>query len=94
MRRSHSLPFAAELTPDGVRGEPSGALHPAAFVSFLQNHDQIANDPLRMRIAVSADESALHAAVMIVLLSPQIPLPSAGFFLLPPSAPPRDREFD
>src|SRR5262249_19319156 len=27
------------------RGEPSGQLPPAAFVSFLQNHDQIGNRP-------------------------------------------------
>ena len=33
------------------RGEPSGALPPAAFVEFLQNHDQIGNRPFGDRLA-------------------------------------------
>jgi maltooligosyltrehalose trehalohydrolase len=56
------------------RGEPSGELPATAFVSFLQNHDQVGNHPFGTRIAARADEAALHAAVAIVLLSPQIPL--------------------
>ena len=56
------------------RGEKSGNLPPTAFVSFLQNHDQIGNTPFGRRIAAEAPETLVHMAVAIVLLSPQIPL--------------------
>ena len=56
------------------RGEPSGELPATAFVGFLQNHDQVGNQPFGTRIAARAEERALHAAITIVLLSPQIPL--------------------
>jgi malto-oligosyltrehalose trehalohydrolase len=56
------------------RGEPSGELPATAFVGFLQNHDQVGNQPLGTRIAARVEEPALHAGVAIVLLSPQIPL--------------------
>ena len=57
-----------------ARGEPSGELPTTAFVSFLQNHDQVGNHPFGTRIAARADEAALHTAAAIVLLSPQIPM--------------------
>ena len=69
--------YQGEVSPfrDGKpRGEPSGELPATAFVSFLQNHDQVGNHPFGTRIAVRADDEALHAAITIVLLSPQIPL--------------------
>jgi maltooligosyltrehalose trehalohydrolase len=56
------------------RGEPSGELPATAFVGFLQNHDQVGNHPFGTRITARAAEAALHAAITIVLLSPQIPL--------------------
>src|SRR6185437_4045438 len=56
------------------RGEPSGDLPPTAFVSFLQNHDQIGNTPFGERITAETPEKLVHMAVAIVLLSPQIPL--------------------
>jgi malto-oligosyltrehalose trehalohydrolase len=56
------------------RGEPSGELPATAFVSFVQNHDQVGNHPFGLRIATRAEEAALHAAITIVLLAPQIPL--------------------
>jgi malto-oligosyltrehalose trehalohydrolase len=56
------------------RGEPSGELPATAFVSFLQNHDQVGNHPFGTRLAARAGEAALHAAITIVLLAPQIPL--------------------
>src|SRR5207247_8691574 len=56
------------------RGEPSGELPATAFVGFLQNHDQVGNHPCGTRIAAQAEEAARHAAVAIVLLSPQTPL--------------------
>jgi malto-oligosyltrehalose trehalohydrolase len=60
------------------RGEPSGDLPASAFVSFLQNHDQIGNTPFGNRITSSAPEALIHAAVAIVLLSPQIPIMFMG----------------
>jgi 1,4-alpha-glucan branching enzyme/maltooligosyltrehalose trehalohydrolase len=56
------------------RGEPSGHLPARSFVPFLQNHDQIGNTPFGNRIGTMAPEPLLHAAISIVLLSPQIPL--------------------
>ncbi|HTV90447.1 MAG TPA: malto-oligosyltrehalose trehalohydrolase [Stellaceae bacterium] len=56
------------------RGEPSGTLPATAFVAFLQNHDQVGNTPFGTRIATAAPDALVHAAVAIVLLSPQIPL--------------------
>jgi maltooligosyltrehalose trehalohydrolase len=56
------------------RGEPSAHLPATAFVSFLQNHDQIGNTPFGTRIGATAPEPLVHAAVAIVLLSPAIPL--------------------
>jgi malto-oligosyltrehalose trehalohydrolase len=57
-----------------LRGEPSAELPTTAFVGFLQNHDQVGNHPFGKRIAARVGEDALHAAIAIVLLSPQIPL--------------------
>jgi maltooligosyltrehalose trehalohydrolase len=57
-----------------ARGEPSGALPPAAVVSFLQNHDQVGNRAFGERLAALADERALRAAVCAWLLAPAPPL--------------------
>jgi maltooligosyltrehalose trehalohydrolase len=56
------------------RGEPSTGLPPAAFVSFLQNHDQIGNRAFGERITKLADRRAVHAAMAILLLAPSPPL--------------------
>ena len=56
------------------RGEASGSLPPAAFVNFLQNHDQIGNRPLGERLATQADTAALSAALAVTLLAPMPPL--------------------
>ena len=56
------------------RGEPSGHLPPVAFVSFLQNHDQVGNRAFGERLTTLAAEPALRAAVAVQLLAPQIPL--------------------
>jgi maltooligosyltrehalose trehalohydrolase len=63
--------FSGEL-----RGERSADLPPAAFVSFLQNHDQIGNRACGERLAQLAASSpeALDAAFAVLLLSPQIPM--------------------
>lgn len=56
------------------RGEASAHLPPSAFVLFLQNHDQIGNRAYGERMTTLARPSALHAAMALLLLSPQIPL--------------------
>jgi malto-oligosyltrehalose trehalohydrolase len=56
------------------RGEPSGDLPATAFISFLQNHDQIGNTPFGRRINGMTSEPLLHAAVAIYLLAPQVPM--------------------
>ena len=56
------------------RGEPSGHLRPTAFVSFLQNHDQIGNRAFGDRLLQVTDPDRLRAAIAIVLLAPSVPL--------------------
>ena len=60
---------------DGApRGEPSGELAPAAFVNFLQNHDQIGNRALGDRLETLAKPKAIEAALAITLLAPMVPM--------------------
>ena len=60
---------------DGApRGTPSGGLPPTAFISFLQNHDQIGNRALGERLTVLTSKAKLRAATVLLLLGPQIPL--------------------
>ena len=56
------------------RGEPSAHLPPTAFVSFIQNHDQVGNRAFGDRIAVSVPAAAVRAIASIYLLLPQIPM--------------------
>ena len=57
-----------------LRGEPSGALAPTAFINFLQNHDQIGNRALGDRLEDNASTEAIEAALAITLLAPAIPM--------------------
>jgi maltooligosyltrehalose trehalohydrolase len=57
-----------------LRGEPSGALSPIAFVNFLQNHDQIGNRALGDRLESMANPKAIKAALAITLLAPTVPM--------------------
>ncbi|MHB1304211.1 MAG: malto-oligosyltrehalose trehalohydrolase [Acidiphilium sp.] len=73
--------YQGEASPhrDGEpRGTPSGHLPPAAFVAFLQNHDQIGNRAMGERLTTLAHPEALRAAILVLLLSPQIPLVFMG----------------
>jgi maltooligosyltrehalose trehalohydrolase len=56
------------------RGEPSGALPPSAFVSFMQNHDQTGNRAFGERIGQLAPLHAVRAAMEIFLLAPLPPM--------------------
>jgi malto-oligosyltrehalose trehalohydrolase len=57
-----------------ARGEPSAHLSPAAFIAFLQNHDQVGNRAFGERLATLVPETALRAASAILLLAPFPPL--------------------
>jgi maltooligosyltrehalose trehalohydrolase len=59
---------------DARRGEPSATLPLSAFISFLQNHDQIGNRAFGERITQLAPERAVKAAMEILLLAPSPPL--------------------
>jgi maltooligosyltrehalose trehalohydrolase len=60
------------------RGSPSAHLEPTAFVSFLQNHDQIGNRAFGERLTTLVAPDRLRAATALLLLCPQIPLIFAG----------------
>ena len=69
--------YQGEPSPyrDGApRGEPSAGLPPTAFVSFLQNHDQVGNRALGERLVALAAEQPLRAAVCAWLLAPHPPM--------------------
>jgi maltooligosyltrehalose trehalohydrolase len=57
-----------------IRGEPSAHLPPSAFVSFLQNHDQVGNRAFGERLSHLIPAERLELAQAIFLLSPQIPM--------------------
>ncbi|KQT14732.1 malto-oligosyltrehalose trehalohydrolase [Methylobacterium sp. Leaf399] len=56
------------------RGEPSAHLPPSAFVTFLQNHDQVGNRALGERLSALSDPKKLALARAGLLLAPQIPM--------------------
>jgi len=74
---SEGFIYQGEPSPnhDGrPRGQPSADLSSTAFVSFLQNHDQVGNRALGERLTTLADPRALKAAMSLLLLCPQIPM--------------------
>lgn len=68
--------FQGELMPfrGSARGEPSASLPPDAFVSFVQNHDQIGNRAFGDRLAAFAPAAAVRAVTAVCLLLPQVPM--------------------
>jgi 1,4-alpha-glucan branching enzyme/maltooligosyltrehalose trehalohydrolase len=56
------------------RGKPSSDLPPTAFISFIQNHDQIGNRALGDRMITYRPLEPIKAVTSIYLLSPQIPM--------------------
>lgn len=67
------MPYRGEM-----RGKSTKSLPPTAFVSFIQNHDQIGNRALGDRMAASHADDALKAIAAIYLLAPQIPMVFMG----------------
>jgi 1,4-alpha-glucan branching enzyme/maltooligosyltrehalose trehalohydrolase len=56
------------------RGKPSADLPPTAFISFIQNHDQIGNRALGDRMITYRPAEAIKAVTALYLLAPQIPM--------------------
>ncbi len=56
------------------RGTASGHLPPTSFVICLQNHDQVGNRAMGERLTVLAPPQAIPPAVVLLLLTPQIPM--------------------
>jgi len=56
------------------RGTPALDLPPAAFVTFLQNHDQIANSGLGLRCHALTSPGLFRALTTLLLLGPGTPM--------------------
>lgn len=59
---------------DQRRGTPTFGLPPSAFVTFIQNHDQIANAALGLRAHSLAAPGCYRAMTALLLLMPATPL--------------------
>ncbi|HTN62166.1 MAG TPA: malto-oligosyltrehalose trehalohydrolase [Devosia sp.] len=57
-----------------ARGEPSSGLPATAFVTYIQDHDQVGNRIMGDRITALAGTDAIKALISVYLLSPQIPM--------------------
>jgi maltooligosyltrehalose trehalohydrolase len=68
--------YQGETMPyrNAPRGGPSAGLPPGAFVSFIQNHDQIGNRAFGERLSMLAPPEAIRALASVYLLAPQIPM--------------------
>ena len=68
--------YQGEMMPyrNAPRGGPSAGLPPGAFVSFIQNHDQIGNRAFGERLNRLAPPEAIRALASVYLLAPQTPM--------------------
>ena len=68
--------FQGEIMPHKgkPRGKPSAHLPPTAFISFIQNHDQVGNRLFGDRLSETLPIARLKALASIYLLAPQIPM--------------------
>jgi len=65
----------ADGDSDGTtRGEPASRLPPDAFVSYVQNHDQIGNRADSRRLPDRVSAGKLDFLHFVMMLAPQIPL--------------------
>jgi maltooligosyltrehalose trehalohydrolase len=65
---------AAGFSDGRTRGEAGSELPPDAFVSYVQNHDQIGNRPDGQRLPARISARKLDFVHFVTLLAPQIPL--------------------
>ena len=68
--------YQGEMMPyrDAPRGGPSAGLPPDAFVSFIQNHDQIGNRAFGERLNGLVPPDVIRALASVYLLAPQTPM--------------------
>jgi maltooligosyltrehalose trehalohydrolase len=59
---------------EALRGMPTFGIPPAAFVSFLENHDQVSNAIAGERIRFSTSSGKYRAMTALLLLGPWTPL--------------------
>jgi maltooligosyltrehalose trehalohydrolase len=73
---SEGFAYQGEVFPlhDLPRGQPSGHLPPEATIFFAQNHDQVGNRALGERLAKLVSHEKLKQTMVLLLLSPHIPL--------------------
>ena len=72
--------FQGEIMPHKgkPRGKPSAHLPPTAFISFIQNHDQVGNRLFGDRLNETLPVARMKALASIYLLTPQIPMMFMG----------------
>jgi maltooligosyltrehalose trehalohydrolase len=68
--------YQGEVMPyrNAPRGGRSAGLPPGAFVSFIQNHDQIGNRAFGERLNMLAPPETIRALASVYLLAPQTPM--------------------
>ncbi len=68
--------YQGEMMPyrNAPRGGPSAGLPPTAFVSFIQNHDQIGNRAFGERLNSLAPAETIRSLASVYLLAPEIPM--------------------
>ena len=57
-----------------ARGTPTGGVAPAAFVAYLQNHDQVANSGRGKRLHALTSPGRVRALTTLLLLAPATPM--------------------
>ncbi|MDQ6765018.1 MAG: DUF3459 domain-containing protein, partial [Verrucomicrobiota bacterium] len=62
------------LWQDAPRGEPAFGLAPAAFVGFIENHDQVANSAFGERVRRQSSPGRYRAMTALLLLGPWTPM--------------------
>lgn len=56
------------------RGEPAFGLDPAAFIGFIENHDQVANSAFGERVRLQSSPGRYRAMTALLLLGPWTPM--------------------
>src|SRR4029077_18273574 len=59
---------------DAPRGTPAADIHPAAFIAFIENHDQVANTSDGHRVRFRTSPGKYRAMTALLLLGPWTPL--------------------
>jgi maltooligosyltrehalose trehalohydrolase len=67
------------------RGTPAFDIHPAAFVTFIENHDQVSNSGRGERLAAIGSPGKLRALTALLLLGPGTPMLFQGQEFAPSS---------